>query len=126
MTVIVNLNHSESVRLDRAQLERLYVQLGPARADKEVNQTLEDLAIGLANVQKAQRGGQMDQVRECVRNLIAIANKIGMTSLGRVGRDVLDLSQGTDLAGYHATLARLGRIGERSLIAVWDIQDVTL
>ncbi|MCI2395474.1 hypothetical protein [Aliiroseovarius sediminis] len=114
------------MRLDRAQLERLYVQLGPARADKEVNQTLEDLAIGLANVQKAQRGGQMDQVRECVRNLIAIANKIGMTSLGRVGRDVLDLSQGTDLAGYHATLARLGRIGERSLIAVWDIQDVTL
>ncbi|MCK8464577.1 hypothetical protein MUY35_12015 [Aliiroseovarius sp. S1339] len=126
MSIIVNLNVRESVRLDRAQLERLYAQLGPAHADKEVNQTLEELAIGLASVQKAQRLGQTDAVRDGVRDLIAIANKVGMTTLGRVARDVLDLSQGSDFAGFNATLARLGRIGERSLIAVWDIQDMSI
>lgn len=126
MSVIVKLNHRESARLDRAQLERLYVQLGPVRADKEVNQTLEELAIELANVQKAQRQDRNEDLRHAVRQLIAIANKIGMTSLGRVARDVLDLSQGTDFAGFHATTARLGRIGERSLIAVWDIQDMSI
>ncbi|GHE96301.1 hypothetical protein GCM10016455_15810 [Aliiroseovarius zhejiangensis] len=126
MTVVVKLSHRETVRLDRAQLERMYVQWGPVRADKEVNQALEDLAIGMAEVQKSHRQRRSDDLREQVRNLIAIANKIGMTSLGRVARDVLDLSDGTDEPAFHATVARLGRIGERSLIAVWDIQDMSI
>ncbi|MDE9449511.1 hypothetical protein J3R80_03395 [Aliiroseovarius sp. Z3] len=126
MTVVVKLCHRETVRLDRAQLERMYVQWGPVRADKEVNQALEDLAIGMADVQKAHRQGRLEDLREQVRNLIGIANKIGMTSLGRVARDVLDLSATSDVAAFNATIARLGRISERSLIAVWDIQDMSL
>ncbi|WP_298568526.1 hypothetical protein [uncultured Aliiroseovarius sp.] len=126
MSDIVKMKHVEAVRLDRGQLETLFVQMGPARADKEINQSLEDLAVALAGVQKANARGQTDLLCEGVRHLIAIANKIGMTSLGRVARDVLDLAQGNDVAGFSATLARLGRIGERSLIAVWDLQDMSL
>ncbi len=126
MTEVVKLCHRETVRLDRAQLERIYVQWGPVRADKEVNQALEELAIGMADVQKAHRQGQADQLCEQLRQLIAIANKLGLTSLGRVARDVLDLSAGSDLPAFNATVARLGRISERSLIAVWDIQDMSI
>lgn len=124
--VIEELHHNEIVRLDRTQLEHLYLQLGPVRADKDVGQTLEDLAIELSNVQKAHKQDDRDTLRDSVRGLIAIANKIGMTSLGRVARDVLDLSFTQDSAAYAATLARLERIGERSLIAVWDIQDMSI
>lgn len=126
MTVVVKLSHRETVRLDRTQLERMYVQWGPVRADKEVNQALEDLAIGMADVQKSHRQGRTEDLRDQVRNLIAIANRIGMTSLGRVARDVLDLSNTSDLPAFNATVARLGRISERSLIAVWDIQDMSI
>ncbi|WP_371169510.1 hypothetical protein [Aliiroseovarius sp. 2305UL8-7] len=126
MSVVMNLNLKESVHLDRSQFEALYVQLGPTTADKEVNQTLEELAISLANVQKSHRSGQVEEVRDHVRSLTKIANKLGMTSLGRVARDVLDLSRGHDPAGFAATLSRLSRIGERSLIAVWDIQDMSV
>lgn len=126
MSVIEELHHKEVVRLDRTQLEHLYLQLGPTRADKDIGQTLEDLAIGLANVQIAHKRGDKQKLRDNVRALIAIANKIGMTSLGRVARDVFDLSATDDAAAYAATLARLERIGERSLIAIWDIQDMSI
>lgn len=126
MLAIEELRHNETVRLDRTQLEHLYLQLGPARADKDVGQTLEDLAIGLSNIQVAHKKWDKDAVRDSVRGLIAIANKLGMTSLGRVARDVLDVSVTDDLPAYAATLARLERIGERSLIAVWDLQDMSI
>ena len=126
MSIIVNLNVRESVRLDRAQLERMYVQWGPVRADKEVNQALEELAIGMADVQKSHRQGRHEDLRDHVRDLSGIANRIGMTSLGRVARDVLDLSTANDIPAFNATVARLGRISERSLIAVWDIQDMSI
>ena len=126
MSAIVKLIHKESVRLDRAQYEALYIKLGPACADKEVNQTLEELAIGLANIQKAHRNAQFDLLHNEVRKLIAIANKVGMTSLGRIARDVLELSKGNDVVAFSATLDRLSRVGERSLIAIWDIQDLSI
>ncbi|MCB1338182.1 MAG: hypothetical protein KDK10_12270, partial [Maritimibacter sp.] len=61
-----------------------------------------------------------------VRGLIAVAQQVGMTTLARVGRDVLELSQSYDAAAFGATVARLGRIGESSLMAVWDLQDLSV
>ena len=44
-----------------------------------------------------------------------------MTLLARVGRDVLALSDRPDATALAATMARLERIGEISLVAVWDL-----
>ena len=49
-----------------------------------------------------------------------------MTTLARVARDVLRPAPSHDAAALGATLARLVRIGERSLMAVWDLQDLCL
>ncbi|MCI2399445.1 hypothetical protein [Aliiroseovarius subalbicans] len=124
MNAIVQLMHEETVRLDRDQLEVLYVQLGPVGADKLVNHALEELAVALARVQKQHSAGRIDEVRVGVKNMVAIAQQIGMTTLARVARDVLDLINTGDGAAYCATMARMGRIGESSLKAVWDLQDV--
>ncbi|WP_432450385.1 hypothetical protein [Aliiroseovarius marinus] len=126
MSMIDQLKHAEAVRLDRDQLETLFVQMGPQRADKEINQSLEDLAVALARVQKANQRGEIEDMQAGVRDLIRVAQKVGMVTLARVARDVLDLSKGTDGVAFAACLARLERIGEGSLIAVWDLQDMTL
>ncbi len=124
VNAIVQLTLDEKVRLDRDQLELLYVQLGPAGADKLLNHALEELAVALARVEKSHRAGRLAEVRQGVKGMMEIARQIGMTTLARVARDVLDLSDSTDGAAYCAAVARLGRIGENSLMAVWDLQDV--
>jgi len=65
-------------------------------------------------------------VLEGVKNIVAIAQQIGMTTLARVGRDVISLIPGFDSAAYCAALARLVRIGEGSLVAVWDLQNMSV
>ena len=126
MTAVYNLTHEESVRLDRSQLEVLYHSLGPIGADKVVNHALEEIAVSLSRATKEYREGRLDDLRGSVRGLIAVAQQVGMTTLARVGRDVQDLASSHDAAAFGAAMARLERIGESSLVAVWDLQDLSV
>ncbi len=126
MTAVLKMRHDESVRLDRSQLEVLYQSLGPIGADKVVNHALEELAVALSRTSKEYREGKIEALQVSVRALIAVAQQVGMTTLARVGRDVLELSQSYDAPAFGATVARLGRIGESSLVAVWDLQDLSV
>lgn len=126
MTAVFRLQHEESVRLDRSQLEVLYQSLGPIGADKVVNQALEDIAEALSRVPKEYRAGRLEAVQGRMRGLVAVAQQVGMTTLARVARDVLELSSGYDAPAFAAAIARLERIGETSLVAVWDLQDLSV
>ncbi|SMR81882.1 hypothetical protein SAMN04488030_2306 [Aliiroseovarius halocynthiae] len=126
MTDITSLTYTEDVQLDRDQLHALYVRFGPVQADRNLNQSLEDLAIWLARLQKARKSGRYDEIRQGAGDLKRIAQRLGMTTLARVARDVAEQSVRQDPAALPATLARLGRVGEHSLIAVWDLQDMSL
>ncbi len=126
MTAVYNLTHEESVRLDRSQLEVLYHSLGPIGADKVVNHALEEIAVSLSRATKEYREGRLDDLRVSVRGLIAVAQQVGMTTLARVGRDVQDLASSHDAPAFGAAMARLERIGETSLVAVWDLQDLSV
>jgi len=122
----VHLRLEEPVRLDQDQLEILVLQVGPQGADQLVGHAMEELAVLMARLERHHLDGAFDEVRAGVKALVSIAQKIGMTTLARVGRDVLYLIEGHDSAAYCAALARLVRIGESSLVAVWDLQDVTV
>ncbi|MDA5092600.1 hypothetical protein O2N63_00665 [Aliiroseovarius sp. KMU-50] len=126
MSAVEHLHQKETVLLDREQLKTLYLQLDPIGADKMVNQSLEDLAVCLAQIKKMHLGGQAEEARHEIRSLLAIARKLGMTTLARICRDALDLVGGSDGIGCQAVLARLNRVGEGSLIAVWDLQDMSV
>ncbi len=126
MRDINHLHHKETIRLDRDQLEILLLQLGPSSADKIVNQSLEDLAIALAQIKKKYGAGLHEETKAEVRKLISIAQKLGMTALARICRDAVDLLGSNDAAACSAVLARLNRVGEGSLIAVWDLQDMSV
>lgn len=126
MCAIEHLQSKETVRLDHVQLEELYLQLGPSGADKIVNQSLEELAIGLSLIKQTHTAGRVAETKEHVQNLVGIAQKLGMTTLARICLDALDLLGTTDIPAAAAVLARLNRIGEGSLIAVWDLQDMSV
>lgn len=120
------MHHKETVGLDPDQLEELFLQHGPAGADKIVNQALEDLAVGLSQLRKAVSVDRDEDAKREIRAMINIAQQLGMTKLAQIGRDALALVGNRDIAACHAVLARLNRVGEGSLIAVWDLQDMSV
>jgi len=123
---IVHLRLDENIRLDRDQLEALFLQLGAAGADQLVAHAMEEMAVELSRVEKHHRDGKLDDVLVGVKSIVTIANQVGMTALARVGCDVISLIHSFDSASYCATVARLVRIGESSLAAVWDLQDLSV
>lgn len=126
VNVVLRLQHSEPVQLDRSQLQVLYEQLGPAGADGVVSDAMEEISGGLAHAASDYRAGDVAALRISVRALVAAAQQVGMTLLARVGRDVVGLSHTYDAAAFGATVARLERVGEASLVAVWDLQDLSI
>ena len=121
---LLTLVQQEHVRLNPDRLESLYVQLGEAGAEDVVCRAIEELAVRLAHCERLWRARDFEGLRKASRSLIAIADQVGMTELARVAGDVTASIDAADMAALGATLFRLIRVGERSLLAVWDLQDV--
>ncbi len=123
---VAQLKPVETVQLDQDQLETLYRQLGPVGADKVVNHALEELAALLTRLPVYYRAANMDDLGKGARALAAVAQQVGMTTLARIARDVALLARGPDAIALGAVMSRLERIGDRSLVAVWDIADQSI
>lgn len=123
---VLDLRQSETVRLDPHCLHGLYLQLGEAGAEDVVCRAIEELAVRLAHCERLWRSQALGDLRKSARSLIGISDQIGMTTLARVARDVIEAIDADDPIAMGATLFRLMRIGERSLTAVWDMQDISI
>ncbi|WP_258523621.1 hypothetical protein [Roseovarius sp. TE539] len=120
------LEQEEAVHLDSARLRLLYDRLGKAGAENVVCRALEELALRLTHAESCHRRDKRDDMRRSAHSLIAISEQIGLHLLARVAADVtacIDLEDRTALA---ATLARLLRVGERSLCEAWELQDLSI
>lgn len=126
VTQVLNLIQTEPVRLDPDRLEGLYQQLGERTAEDIVCRAIEELAVRLAQCERSWRDDKMAALSKIAHSIIAIADQVGMTALAGVAGDVRDAAKSGDPVATGATLFRLVRIGERSLTAVWDTQDLTI
>lgn len=117
------LNREEPVRLDRDRLVELCEQLGEDEAEEVVCRAIEELAVRLSFTERQYRHGKMAEMRQSAQALVAIAERIGMRTLARVAGDVTTCADRGDEVATAAVLARLIRIGERSLSAIWDLED---
>lgn len=120
------LKQEEPVELDCDRLEDLYLQLGEAGAENVVCRALEELAARLSHAERCFRENRPAEMRKSARSTAAIAEQIGMGMLARVALDVTRCIDSGDRPALSATLARLLRIGERSLTEIWDLQDLTI
>ncbi|UWQ49413.1 hypothetical protein [Leisingera caerulea] len=118
--------HSETVRLDPDKLTALYEQLGETGAEDVVCRAIEEMAVRLTHCERLWRQNEMANLRKSARSLIAIADQIGMTALASIANDVTAAIDAEDAPAVAAILFRLMRVGERSLTAVWDQQDMTI
>jgi hypothetical protein len=126
MEHVLKIRLQETVSVDQDRLGALYAQMGETGAEDVVCRAMEELALRLAQCNRLYRAGNWGGLRKCTRSLIAIADQIGMTVLSRVAQDVTDCVDRMDETAVAATLARLIRIGDQSLSAIWDLQDITI
>jgi len=123
---ITFLRQDEPVWLDRDRLGSLYAELGEGGAEDVVCRAMEEISARLAHAARLFREGARPDLRKNLRSMAAIAEQIGLQTLARVARDVIACIDAGDANAMAATLARLLRIGDRSLTEVWNLQDMTI
>lgn len=126
MATTMRLMFDEKVRLDSDRLAELYVQLGEAGAQDVVCRAMEELAVRLTRLNEAYQTNMTRDLRKGAKGLIGIAEQVGMQRLADVARNVHSCADENDPIALAATMARLLRIGDCSLTAVWDLQDLSV
>ena len=118
MSVLVFADEEE-VRLDFDVLSRFCSACEPTHVEEALCQAMEALARELA---LAEAGWRSNDAHACLAALVKVkrlAIALGMTVLARCAGDCrICLSRG-DVAATAATIARLMRLGETSLYALW-------
>jgi len=120
------LRHEERVRLNQDSLATLCAELGEAGAERVILRAMEDLGARLSELQRLADEGQPVSVARNARRMAKLADQVGLSTLANVAIDVGQAAEAGDDAAQAATLARLVRIGEHSLIAVWHVRALTL
>jgi len=122
---VEQLQLEEPARFNPERLEDLCDSIGEIRAEAEVALALHRISAAVPKLNDLLRADDLAFVT-AVEALVADAEMIGMATLARVARAVLHTYGTADDVALAATLARLGRVGDRSIHAVWDLEDLSV
>jgi hypothetical protein len=120
---VTELRPEEPARFDPERLEDLCRRIGEVPAEAEVALALHRISDALTSLSDPDPARDAAVLRAALTALARDAGTIGMSTLALVSRHVLDCLDRGDARAFSATLARLFRVGERSLHAVWDLED---
>lgn len=123
---VLQMRPTEQVCVDQERLGTLYKQLGETDAEDVVCRALEELALRISHCDRLYRTSDWQELRKNSRSLIAIADQVGLQKMAAVANDVMSAVDQADPVAIAATLTRLIRFGERSLTAIWDVQDLSI
>lgn len=126
VAAIARLSQSERVVIDRERLCILVRDLGEAGAERVVDRALNEIADRLLAVETSWAAGELGRVARTAHSLIAIADQVGLHLVAHVACDVASLAGQGDDAALAATVARLQRVGETSMHAMWGASDIRL
>ncbi len=120
------LKRREKVQMDAEKVTKLFARLGDGAAEEAICRAMEELAARLMAAQTALVTGDMVRVAKAARGMIGIAEEVGLVSLARVASDVAFCAGERDPAAAAATLARLERVGDKSMTGIWDLRDLSI
>lgn len=120
MKNIAQLRVDDVVNIDQQRVTEIVNELGRHAAENLIQAALEQLALALQQVLSAAAQDDLAQVLYHVDRLSRLAWQVGLVTLAGVAVDVGRCVESRDSRGLRATLARLERIGARSLTEIWD------
>lgn len=121
---IASLAIDESVRIDGRRMNEIVAELGSVAAENVISMALEQLAKALERIRAAASRHDLGEVAHHADRLSRLAWQLGLTSLAGVAVDVCSCIDTGDVIGAEATMARLLRVGSRSLTDIWNDQDL--
>lgn len=124
--MILELPLSERVEIDRGRMAEIALRLGRRRADQVIAGAMEDIAVTLAASRRAFARGRFAEAGAAAGRIARIAAHVGLPSLERVALQVAGLASRAEPTAMAASMRRLGRVGEDSLLAAWELDDMTL
>ncbi len=124
-TSIIELAPQEPACFDPEVLELLCARIGETRAEAEVARALERISTTVEALPTLGQATDQFLFFITLRSLIRDAELIGMTTLAKASRNALACAGKDHSAAFPATLARLQRVGERSIHAVWELEDMS-
>ena len=123
--ILTELAPEEPARFNPERLEELCLKIGEVRAEAEVALALHRISEHLPAIAVLSRNNAPAFV-VAIDEIANDAELIGMATLARVARSVLDSHATANHVALAATLSRLDRVGERSIHAVWDLEDLSI
>ncbi|MDN5568526.1 MAG: hypothetical protein L0G27_07235 [Paracoccus sp. (in: a-proteobacteria)] len=120
MAQISALAVSEAVRVDSQRVAGIIAELGETAAQNVIGMALEQLAAILTAAEDALAAGDMAQAVAHAERMSRLAWQIGLLSLAGVAMDLGSTAERGDMPAVAAIRARLLRVGNRSLTAIWD------
>ncbi|TNH40059.1 hypothetical protein [Paracoccus haeundaensis] len=120
MAQISALAISEAVRVDSRRVAEIVAELGETSAQHVIGLALEQLAAALTAVDSALDDADLAQAAAHAERMSRLAWQIGLLSLAGVAMDLGSTAERGDVPALAAIRARLLRVGNRSLTAIWD------
>lgn len=123
MTEISFILSNEVVRFDPDRIGVMEDEIGPEATEDVLFEATERLVDRLIDLRQAYDGDLPDQVAQVAFLMSEISDKVGLVTLARVARDVVDTAHRGDNAAYHATTNRLIRVGEGCVTGEFEFSD---
>ena len=124
---VAELRPHEKAYLDHARIVEIGCRLGASAADDFMSQAMEEIAVLLGEAERAYEAGQLVRLRAAAAQIAGHAAAIGMASLERAAGSLVDVTRrNSPGAALAAVCHRMIRAGEQSLMAFWELGDVSL
>ncbi|WP_147126299.1 hypothetical protein [Shimia ponticola] len=107
-------------------VQQLHGQLGESGAQGVICRAMEEIANRLSLIERCYYQRDMEALWRASKGLIGIADQVGLETVARVAGDVAGSAKVGDDTALAATLARLIRLGDRSLTVVWDVPELSV
>lgn len=125
MNNVMSMELRETVTVDPDRLVELCVTVGEMRAEAIVASAVEELSLLIVEAEEAYRSQNFDALILRANEIEKTASNVGMTTFARVADDVIACAGERQTVPLASTLNRLRRIADKSLSAVWDMQDMS-
>lgn len=126
MSEVSRICPRDRAQVDRGRYEELVLIMGIRAAEGLLARTVEQLAICLNRAERCYRASDLDRLVTTATNISALAEQVGMIDLARAARAVADTAETWDPVALGATMARLTRVGDVSLLSAWDLDELPL
>jgi hypothetical protein len=123
---IARLDPRERVAMDCGPIEDIVRELGPERAEALVGTAMEELAVWMNRAGRLCRDDNRSELMRVAQLSATVARRLGMCQLASIAGEVAVLAAHSDSATLAAVTARMARVGEGSLVAIWESQGLSV